>query len=99
MVSYRCDNCKKTCQEEELIPLKDMQLRLLPGEFVPDGECAVCGAAVFEIGGRADRLTATENRQKKLENQIAAAFPGVNFNLVLPQFAFNSMEASDVSHP
>lgn len=99
MASYRCDNCEKVCQEDELVPLRDLRLRLEPGDFVPDGECAACGAAVFEINGRADKLKDMEDRQKKLEAQIATAFPGVNFNLVLPQFAFSGLEGSNVSHP
>lgn len=84
MTTYRCDNCRKEYTQAELIPLQDVLTRVRPGDFMPDGECT-CGAAVFEVGGRADQLTDMEDRQRLLERHIQAAFPGVKFDLVLPQ--------------
>lgn len=77
---FKCDNCSQ--QYETIAPMTDLS-RLEPGDFVPDGECETCGAGVFEVGGRADTLSKLENEKLKLNQMLAAAFPGIKFDAVI----------------
>lgn len=44
---YKCADCRREWQEDELNEPKDLLQRLLPGDTVPDGECPDCGALCF----------------------------------------------------
>lgn len=47
-----CQNCELEADEDEIIPLEqveDLLLRIQPGEVVPAGECRACGALVHLV--------------------------------------------------
>lgn len=41
---HTCGNCGRSWIEEELQPIKHLEQRVAPGEEMPSGECAKCGA-------------------------------------------------------
>lgn len=41
-----CQNCAWSGESDTTNPIKDIHARVLPGEFMPAGECPVCGSLV-----------------------------------------------------
>jgi hypothetical protein len=41
---YRCQNCDARWTEDDLLPITNIEERVLPGEIMPSGECPGCGA-------------------------------------------------------
>jgi hypothetical protein len=41
---FVCQNCDGEFTEDQLKPVKDLEMRVSPGEIVPAGECPDCGA-------------------------------------------------------
>lgn len=41
---HQCQDCGATLQDSEVVPAKDLSLRVEPGEPMPSGECPFCGA-------------------------------------------------------
>ena len=41
---YECQNCGAEWEQDDLNPIQDIDQRVLPGEFMPGGECPECGA-------------------------------------------------------
>lgn len=44
MAIHECQNCSRSWLEEQLEEVKDLSMRVAPGEPMPSGECPACGA-------------------------------------------------------
>lgn len=49
MSQSECQNCLRVWNDEDLDPVKDLEVRVLPGEPVPSGECPDCGALCHPV--------------------------------------------------
>ena len=45
----RCENCGRVWKDDELKEVKDVFVRVLPGEPMPSGECPECGAVCHPV--------------------------------------------------
>ena len=41
---HQCQNCDEIHRAADLLHIKDLSMRVSPGEVVPSGECPLCGA-------------------------------------------------------
>lgn len=50
-MDYKCDNCGRVADEEDLPLAEDLSMRLTPGYPYTDRECAVseCGALCYPV--------------------------------------------------
>jgi len=48
-MKHACNNCGAVHETEDLAPIKDLSLRLEPGDVVPTGECPDCGAMCHPV--------------------------------------------------
>lgn len=55
-----CADCEAKWEDDEVNFVKDLFMRVLPGDEMPSGECPACGALTYQLGD--PMISVLENR-------------------------------------